>query len=380
MVVVRINRLLSAVALCSAFYAGSAVAREIAMNTAQLQAMDKITGKVSIVEVPVNGQAEYGTFSIVVRSCKSRSPEETPENFAYVDVVDNYQTENPVNIFRGWMMSSSPALNAVAHPIYDVWLLKCLNMDVDRSKLLTEEELKIRNSIGQKAEDDKEPSLPRPRKESVAEAKAAVQKAEEEKVISGGSAVENPAVADEAQLGIEEEAEKAIAEFKKAKNADGQSVTDNKDKVAEPDLPQDEDAPKALIKINRDGTTEAPKYEEKPVAAPVEELPSDFIVIKKGGEDKAVAETENVKNSDGEGIVLTPEHEAMLPELLKNAKPISSEELENTEIHEEKNMAEEIPLVTGDEIEENGMIDEDQLIELEAPEAKLDIQAESLAE
>ena len=43
-------------------------------------------------------------------------------------------------------------------------------------------------------------------------------------------------------------------------------------------------------------------------------------------------------------------------------------------------MAEEIPLVTSDEIEENGMIDEDQLIELEAPEPKLDIQAESLAE
>ena len=61
-------------------------------------------------------------------------------------------------------------------------------------------------------------------------------------------------------------------------------------------------------------------------------------------------------------------------------KPISPEELEDTEIHEEKGMAEEIPLVTSDEIEENGMIDEDQLIELEAPEPKLDIQAESLAE
>lgn len=380
MAAVRINRLLCVTALCSAFFAGSAAAREIAMNTAQLQAMDKITGKVSLVEVPVNGQAEYGTFSIVVRSCKTRSPEETPENFAYVDVVDNYQTENPVNIFRGWMMSSSPALNAVAHPIYDVWLLKCLNTDVDKSKLLTEEELKIRNSIVQKAEDDKEPSLPRPRKETVAEAEAAAQKAAEEKVIDGGSAVENPAVADETQLSIEEEAEKAIAEFQKAKNAKEQPVADSKDKVAEPDLLPDEDAPKALIKINSNGTAEAPKYEAKPAAAPAEELPSDFIVIKNGGEDEALSEADNMKNGGEEGIVLTPEHEAMLPELLKNAKPISSEELEDTEIHEEKDMAEEIPLVTSDEIEENGMIDEDQLIELEAPEPKLDIQAESLAE
>lgn len=380
MAAARINRLLSVTALCSAFCAGSAAAREIAMNTAQLQAMDKITGKVSIVEVPVNGRAEYGTFSIVVRSCKTRSPEETPENFAYVDVVDNYQTENPVNIFRGWMMSSSPALNAVAHPIYDVWLLKCLNMEVDKSKLLTEEELKIRNSIAQKAEDDKEPSLPRPRKETVAEAEAAAEKALEEKVITGGSAVENPAVADEAPLSIEEEAEKAIAEFQTAKNAAEQPAAESTGEETLSDLPADADAPKALIKINNDGTAEAPKYEAKPAAEPAEELPGDFIVIKKGGEDEALSEADNIKDGGEEGIVLTPEHEAMLPELLKNAKPISPEELEDTEIHEEKGMAEEIPLVTSDEIEENGMIDEDQLIELEAPEPKLDIQAESLAE
>lgn len=376
MAAARINRLLSVTALCSAFCAGSAAAREIAMNTAQLQAMDKITGKVSIVEVPVNGRAEYGTFSIVVRSCKTRSPEETPENFAYVDVVDNYQTENPVNIFRGWMMSSSPALNAVAHPIYDVWLLKCLNTEVDKSKLLTEEELKIRNSIAQKAEDDKEPSLPRPRKETVAEAEAAAEKALEEKVITGGSAVENPAVAADTPSSIEEEAEKAIAEFQAAKNAAEQPSAEKQSKEIPADLSADDDAPKALIKINGDGTAEAPKYEAKPAVAPVEDLPSDFIVIKKGGED----ETADTESGDEEDIVLTPEHEAMLPELLKNAKPISPEELEHTEIHGEKDMAEEIPLVTGDEIEENGMIDEDQLIELEAPEPKLDIQAESLAE
>ena len=135
-----------------------------------------------------------------------------------------------------------------------------------------------------------------------------------------------------------------------------------------------------MIKINNDGTAEAPKYEAKPAAEPAEELPGDFIVIKKGGEDEALSEADNMKDGGEEGIVLTPEHEAMLPELLKNAKPISPEELEDTEIHEEKGMAEEIPLVTSDEIEENGMIDEDQLIELEAPEPKLDIQAESLAE
>lgn len=155
---------------------------------------------------------------------------------------------------------------------------------------MTEEELKIRNSIVQNAEDDKEPSCPVLVKKPWPKRKLQLKKLPEEKGDDGGSAVENPAVADETQLSIEEEAEKAIAEFQKAKNAEEQPVADSKDEVVEPDLPLDEDAPKALIKINSNGTAEAPKYEAKPAVAPAEELPSDFIVIKKGGEDEAVSE------------------------------------------------------------------------------------------
>ena len=140
-----ISKLLGCSALCS-LLAFQASAAEIATNTAQMQAMDKITGKVSLIEVPVNGAVKFGSFSILVRSCKTRSPEETPENFAFVDVVDDYN-DKPVNIFRGWMMSSSPALNAVEHPIYDVWLLKCIDTKVDSSKLLTAEQLKERDAL-----------------------------------------------------------------------------------------------------------------------------------------------------------------------------------------------------------------------------------------
>ena len=122
-------------------------AAEIDTNIAQMQAMDKITGKVSVINVPVNGNVNFGSFSIVVRSCKTRPPEDTPENFAFVDVVDNYNTDNPVNIFRGWMISSSPALNPVEHPIYDVWLLKCINGEVNPKALLSQEALAARDKI-----------------------------------------------------------------------------------------------------------------------------------------------------------------------------------------------------------------------------------------
>lgn len=122
-------------------------ANEIDTNMAQMQAMDKITGKVSVINVPVNGSVDFGSFSILVRACKTRPPEDMPENFAFVDVVDNYNSKIPVNIFRGWMISSSPALNPVEHPIYDVWLLKCIDGQVNPSALLSKEELAARDAL-----------------------------------------------------------------------------------------------------------------------------------------------------------------------------------------------------------------------------------------
>lgn len=146
MAVRKINKLLVSTivgCLCSR----AVWATEIDMNTAQMQAMDKITGRVSIINVPINTDVKFGSFSIVVRTCKTRPPEDTPENFAFADIVDSYNNEQPMNIFRGWMMSSTPGLNAVEHPIYDVWLLKCINTQVDKSKLMTAEQLKDRDGI-----------------------------------------------------------------------------------------------------------------------------------------------------------------------------------------------------------------------------------------
>ena len=132
------------VALMSAL---DAYADNIEMNTAHLQAMDKITGHVSELNVPVNGLANFGTFSILVRKCVTKSPEETPENTAFIDIVDNYKSQNPVNIFKGWMFSSTPGINGVEHPIYDIWLLKCYNSDKSKHQVLNEDQLKFRDEL-----------------------------------------------------------------------------------------------------------------------------------------------------------------------------------------------------------------------------------------
>lgn len=142
------NKLLSTSAVIgSLIWSATAGAYEIQMNTAKMQAMDKITGKVSVIEVPVNGEVKFGSFSIVVRACKATPPEETPENYAFVDVADTAKDGKLYNIFKGWMMSSSPALNAVEHPIYDVWLLECLTKTVNNKDLLSAEELSNREGL-----------------------------------------------------------------------------------------------------------------------------------------------------------------------------------------------------------------------------------------
>lgn len=125
----------------------SANAEQIATNMAQMQAMDKITGRVSIIEVPVGGEVKFGTFSVVVRSCKTNPEGEIPENYAFVDVTDKTFDKEEFNIFKGWMMSSSPAVHAVEHPIYDVWLLKCFNSEKEITGLLSEEELAKRDKL-----------------------------------------------------------------------------------------------------------------------------------------------------------------------------------------------------------------------------------------
>lgn len=142
------NRSRTAVLLAAfLFPLAASAADEIDMNTAQMQAMDKITGRVSIIEVPVGGAVNFGSFSVVVRSCKTRPESEIPENFAFVDITDKSFDQSEYNIFKGWMFSSRPSVHAVEHPIYDVWLLKCINSTPDSKLLLTPEQLAERDRL-----------------------------------------------------------------------------------------------------------------------------------------------------------------------------------------------------------------------------------------
>jgi len=111
-----------ALLMASASGAGAGMTAE---PIAILQGLDKITARVSRFEVPVGKSANFFTLSVVVRDCEKSAPEDRPENAAFVEIYENRPGEEKSRLFSGWMFSSSPALSALEHPVYDVNLLEC---------------------------------------------------------------------------------------------------------------------------------------------------------------------------------------------------------------------------------------------------------------
>ncbi len=91
----------------------------------QLQGLDKVTARISTFATPVEQPARFGSLLIEVRACWKNPPELTPESAAYL-VIRDETAAGEAPIFSGWMYASSPAVNALEHPVYDVWVLDCL--------------------------------------------------------------------------------------------------------------------------------------------------------------------------------------------------------------------------------------------------------------
>lgn len=109
--------------------AGAAPAHAIQMQEAVLQGLDKITARISTIKVVVGETVNFGSLQITLRACDKRPPEETPESAAFLQIVEQKPGEQPVTRFSGWMFASTPALSAMEHPVYDLWVLDCESKD-----------------------------------------------------------------------------------------------------------------------------------------------------------------------------------------------------------------------------------------------------------
>ncbi len=90
-----------------------------------LRGLDKISGRPTDIVAPVGKPVHFATLTITARYCYSTPASETPETAAFVQIDDHRPDQNARRVFSGWMYASSPGLNGVEHPLYDVWAISC---------------------------------------------------------------------------------------------------------------------------------------------------------------------------------------------------------------------------------------------------------------
>jgi hypothetical protein len=100
-------------------------AQSIEHGKAVFAALDKVTARISKLEVKIGETAKFGALKITPRACYSRPPTEPPKTTTFVDIEEVQLDGKTQHLFSGWMFAESPGLNAVEHPVYDVWLTEC---------------------------------------------------------------------------------------------------------------------------------------------------------------------------------------------------------------------------------------------------------------
>ncbi len=94
-------------------------------TTAVFSALDKVTARISKIEIPLNETVKFGSLNVTPRVCYSRPATERPKTTSFVEIQEVQLDGKQQKLFSGWMFAESPALNAVEHPVFDVWLSDC---------------------------------------------------------------------------------------------------------------------------------------------------------------------------------------------------------------------------------------------------------------
>jgi hypothetical protein len=113
------------IAAMPALAAETANAARISNPVAVFAGIDKITGRITTFDVYVNETVQYGALQVTPKVCYSRDETEAQKIDGFIEVDEITLDRKIRRIFSGWMFADSPGLNAVEHPIYDVWLTDC---------------------------------------------------------------------------------------------------------------------------------------------------------------------------------------------------------------------------------------------------------------
>lgn len=110
-------------ALLLVMMAGPLTAQAVSSgNIVTLRGLDRLSGSITDLEVPVGGETRFERLQIAVSACRFPTGDPAADAFAFLQITDSRDDQQ---LFRGWMIASAPALNALDDARYDVWVLSC---------------------------------------------------------------------------------------------------------------------------------------------------------------------------------------------------------------------------------------------------------------
>jgi hypothetical protein len=120
------TRFLSLLLAAALFAASPVSAQPLANPVATFAGLDKITGRITRFDVYIDETVLFGALELTPRACYERPASDTLQRSSVFLEVDQRSLDGTARrIFTGWMFADAPALNAVDHAVYDVWLIEC---------------------------------------------------------------------------------------------------------------------------------------------------------------------------------------------------------------------------------------------------------------
>ena len=125
-----VHKALTTLILAAPLLYGNAMAENLVGNAVVLRTLDKVTATTEDYTVKIGDELQYGSLTVAVKHCEKKPPEDVPETYAFLQIDDlkldgKGDDAEKDRIFSGWMLASNPAISALDHGVYDIWVIDC---------------------------------------------------------------------------------------------------------------------------------------------------------------------------------------------------------------------------------------------------------------
>lgn len=125
----------------------------------KLQSLDKITARTMTFEAKVGSTVKFGPLYIKIQSCRKAPPTDQPESASFLQIWEVTPDDKAKWVFSGWMFASSPALSPMDHPIYDVWVIDCIDPAAIAAAAAEAEAAKQQQEAGETPPAEEQPEI-----------------------------------------------------------------------------------------------------------------------------------------------------------------------------------------------------------------------------